>query len=70
MSNYSSETPEAEGTLASDEALQALLREHGVEEVVYLQAVGSNDFRVAAFPREMGITEDDFVMVSHAIHRF
>ena len=24
MSNYSSETPEAEGTLASDEALQAL----------------------------------------------
>jgi hypothetical protein len=24
VSNYSSETPEAEGTLASDEALQAL----------------------------------------------
>ena len=44
--------------------------DHGVEDVVYLQTVGSNDLRVAAFTREMRIPENNFVMVSHAIHRF
>jgi hypothetical protein len=44
--------------------------EHGIEKVVDLQAVGSNDFRVAAFTWEMSITENNFVMVSHTIHGF
>jgi len=35
-----------------------------------LQTVGSNDFRVAAFAWKMCISENNFVMMSHTVHRF
>jgi hypothetical protein len=45
-------------------------REYGFEKIVNLQPIGSNDFRVAAFTWEMCIAENDFVVMSHAIHGF
>ena len=42
-------------------------REDGVEQVVNAEAVGPNDEIIAAFTGEVGVAEDDFVVMPHPV---